>query len=163
MRILLSSAAAALLTLVSCTSPNARVRTTLNTSAALTGEIPIDPLQWRVITLGADPRRSAMFTLFGNDVAIRHSRTSMGRNYPNGSGLALVTWQQQEDSRWFGGRVPAQVKSVEFVTVRASEKGRPSNLYRTYAGFPLRETTIPNSQALARAAYLLSLRAAVMP
>jgi hypothetical protein len=99
-----------------------------------------------------------MFTLFGNEAAIQCSRTSMAQNYPDGSMLALVTWQQQEDSRWFGGKIPAQVKSVEFVDVR-----RPSNVYRVYDGDPLKETASLKSQADTRAAYLLSLRAAVMP
>ncbi len=154
---------ATLLALAGCSGPNSRVETKLNANAALTGEIPVDPLQWRVITSGVDPRSSTMFTLFGNDAAIQYSRTSTARNYPDGSVLALVTWQQQEDSRWFGGKIPSHAKSVEFVDVRISQDGNPSNVYRSYEGFPLKETTSLKSQTNEHAAYLLSMRAAVMP
>jgi hypothetical protein len=157
------SVTAALLALAGCGAPNSRVVTTWNTSAALTGDIPVDPLQWRIITSGVDPHNSAMFTLFGNDAAIQYSRSSTAGNYPRGSVLALVTWQQQEDSRWFGGSIPAQVKSVEFVAVTTSGHGDPSNLYRSYEGLPLTETTSQKSHVDSRAANLSSLRAAVMP
>jgi hypothetical protein len=163
MSILYLVAAAALLALVGCTRPNPRVVTTLNTSAALTSAIPVDPLQFRVITSGVDRRNSTMFTLFGNEAAIQCSRTSMAQNYPDGSMLALVTWQQQEDSRWFGGKIPSHAKSVEFVDVRTSQDGNPSNSYRAYEGFPLKETPSLKSQADGRVADLLSMRAAVMP
>jgi hypothetical protein len=163
MSILYFSVAATLLALAGCSAPNPRVETRLNANAALTGDIPVDPLQWRVITSGVDPRNSTMFTLFGNDAAIQYSRISTARNYPGGAVLALVTWQQQEDSRWYGGKIPAQLKSVELVDARASDDGRLLNLYRAYEGSPLRETTRLKSQADGRPTYLFSLRAAVMP
>lgn len=163
MSIVYLSVTATVLALASCSAPNSRVVTTLNTKAALTGSIPRDPLQWRVITSGVDPRNSTMFTLFGNDAAVQYSRTGTARHYPDGSVLALVTWQQQEDSRWFGGKIPAQVKSVEFVDVRASEDGHLFSVYRAYEGSPLKESTSLKSPADGRAAYLFSLRVAVMP
>ncbi|MGA7237229.1 MAG: hypothetical protein WBY44_16205 [Bryobacteraceae bacterium] len=46
--------------------------------------------------------------------------------YPIGAVLALVTWTKQEDDRWFGARIPAEVKSVEFVGVTA---GRMATLH----------------------------------
>jgi hypothetical protein len=77
--------------------------------------------------------------------------------------LTLVTWQQQEDSRWFGARMPAQTKSVETVSVGLSEGGRASYSYQEYEGSPLLKTTLGENRANARVAYLLSQRAAVMP
>jgi len=56
MSILHLSVTAALLALAGCGAPNSRVVTTWNTSAALTGDIPVDSLQWRIITSG--PRGS---------------------------------------------------------------------------------------------------------
>jgi hypothetical protein len=109
--------------------------------APLADSLPVNPLQWRVITSGVDPHDSTMFTLFGKE---------------GGSALALVTWRQQEDSRWFGARIPAQVLSVELLD-------RPSNVYRVFKGSPLKETTDLKSRDAGRAAYLVSMRAAVMP
>lgn len=163
MNILCLFVIATLLALAGCSGPNSRVETKLSANATLTGDIPVDPLQWRVITSGVDPRSSPMFTLFGNEAAIQYSRTSTARNYPDGSVFALVTWQEQEDSRWFGGKIPAQVKSVEFVDVRTPQDGNPPNSYRGYEGFPLKETPSLKSQMDGRVAYVLSMRAAVMP
>ena len=161
MSIIYLSAVSAMLALAGCSAPNSRVVTALNSEASLTGSIPRDPLQWRVITSGIDAPNSTMFTLFGNDTAIQYSRT--GRNYSHGSALALVTWRQREDSRWFGAKIPALVKSVEFVDVMISKDGSPANIYRAYQGSPLKETTCLKDHADRRATYLLSLRAAVMP
>ena len=161
MSIIYLSAVFLTLALAGCSAPNSRVVTALNTDAALSGSIPRNPLGWRAITSGVDARNSTMFTLFGNDTAIRDSRT--GRNYSEGSALALVTWRQQEDSRWFGAKIPAEVNSVEFIDVITADDGRRANLYRGYQGSQLKETTGAKDQASRRVAFLLSLRAAVMP
>jgi hypothetical protein len=149
--------------LAGCPAPNSRVVTRLNENATLTGDIPTDPLRWRVITSGVDSHDSTMYTLFGNDTAVQYSRTNGERNYPDGSVLSLVTWEQQEDMRWFGARIPAQPKSVEFVAVRVFGNGRPSYSYRNYQGTPLKERPALEGPANGRAEHVLSLRAAVMP
>jgi hypothetical protein len=83
---------------------------------------------------------------------------------PAGSILSLVTWNQQEDSRWFGAKIPATPKSVEIVTVGTTSDQKPSYSYQQYEGSPLNKISeqqgaTPND----RAAFLLSQRAAVMP
>ena len=120
-------------------------------------------LRWSVITVGANPGESTMSTLFGNDIAVEYSRKESAGNYPPGSVLSFVTWQRQEDGRWFGARMPARVKSVEFVEFTSSEEGRSAVRYRLYSGYPLKQTESPAPQADARVRRLVSLRAAVMP
>ncbi len=112
---------ASLIALAGCSATNSRVVTKLNTDAALAGNIPIDPLNWRVITSGVDRNNSTMFTVLGNDAAVQYARTNGALDYPAGSAIALATWHQQEDSRWFGAKIPARVMSVEFVDVRPGE------------------------------------------
>jgi hypothetical protein len=138
-------------------------KTTLNTRAALTGDLPADPLTWSVITCGANPQAATMSTLFGNHEAVQYSRKNTAGKYPVGSTLSLVTWRQQEDNHWFGARMPAEPKSVEFVFVQASGDGNPSYVYRVFEGSPLKEITTPKEKAGDRVAHLLSQRAAVMP
>jgi hypothetical protein len=105
-----------------------------------------------------------MCTLFGNDLAVQYARSHSQRDYPAGSVLSLVTWKQQEDGRWFGGRIPAAPKSVEFVTVRAGAENRLSYSYQEFNGAPLKKVTDQEGPAPnERAEYLLSQRAAVMP
>ena len=137
--------------------------TALNTKAVLTGNLPEDPLTWSVISCGTDPRLSTMWTLFGNDRAVQYARHNADRKYPIGSALSLVTWRQQEDGHWFGAKIPAETKSVEFVFVTASPDNLPSSSYRVYEGSPLEETKLPKQKAADRLAHLLSQRAAVMP
>jgi hypothetical protein len=133
------------------------VAATQNQAAALVGDLPANPLQWRVITSALNQRDATMYTVFGNDLAVQYARAHSQHEYPTGSVLALVTWKQQEDGRWFGGRIPAQPRSVEFVTVGAG----PSYSYEDFEGAPLKKV---DGHALNdRAAYLLSQRAAVMP
>lgn len=156
--------AVALLGLLGCTSPNPRVVTTLNEDAALVGDLPANPLRWKVITSSLDRRDSSMSTLFGNDVAVECARTGSPHGYPAGSALALVTWTEQEDRRWFGGRIPATPKSVEYVTVKAGTGHAPSYSYQKFEGSPLKQMSTQEGPAPnERAAYLLSQQASVMP
>jgi hypothetical protein len=154
---------APLLIAAGCSSHNSSVLTRLNETAALPPHFPADPLQWQIITCGVDPSTATMFTLFGNEIAVLHARSSSKENYPEGSMLALATWRQQEDSRWFGAKIPARLQSVDFIDVQAATGGSSSIRYRAYDGPSLEESTILKSQADRRAAYVFSLRAAVMP
>jgi hypothetical protein len=147
-----------------CSQDNPRLSATLNQSASLIGELPANPLQWRVITSGVSTTDSTMFTLYGNDMAVQCARTNSGHNFPTGSVIAQVTWSQQEDSRWFGAKIPNQVKSVEFVFIGASTDGQPTYAYQKFEGAPLKRTSAQGEQVpTGRAAELLSQRAAVMP
>jgi hypothetical protein len=128
-----------LLTLAGCTSGVSHVVTLLNDEAALAGDLPMDPLRWDVITFGANPSESTMSTLFGNDIGVEYARRESAGNYPPGSVLSFVTWQRQEDGRWFGARMPARVKSVEFVEFPGSEEGHSAVRYRLYSGYPLKQ------------------------
>ena len=128
------------------------------------------PLDWRVITSSVDHAHGTMSTLYGNDAAVDHARTSPQTPYPAGAVLAFVTWQQQEDKHWFGGRIPAAVNSVEFVSFRVH--GLINDLgvsYESWTGSPLKKTSAgseggniqtdipPRIEAIGK------MRAAVMP
>ena len=135
----------------------------INNRARLDGPLPLNPLEWKAIESSIDRRESTMSTLYGNDAAAQCARRG-GRDYPAGATLALVTWTEQDDPLWFGGKIPGPAKSVEFVRVTPGEGGRPSYAYEKYQGTPLAPAPPLDGQASeARAAYLLSLRAAVLP
>ncbi len=153
------------LLLAGCASDvNPRVATRPNNDAALTGDLPVNPLQWKVITSAIDKQNSTMYTLFGNDVAVQYARTHAQHDYPAGSTLSLVTWSQQEDPRWFGGNIPSAPKSVEFVAVALGPDKKPTYVYQEFEGSPLKKTSSQESTAPdGRSAYLVNQRAAVMP
>jgi hypothetical protein len=136
----------------------------LNQAAELIGNIPANPFDWRVITSFADRSASTMSTLYGNDVATVYARAHTQQDYPVGAVICVVTWTQREDLRWYGAQIPNQVQSIEFVTVRAQQKGAPSYMYEKYEGSPLAKVADQDSPKPSdREAFLLSLRAAVMP
>lgn len=140
------------------------VTASFNEQALLTGSLPSNPLQWNVITSSIDKQASTMSTLYGNGIAVRYARSNSQQDYPPGSVLSLVTWNQQEDIHWLGAKIPAHPKSVEFVSVTAGPANQPLYSYEDYEGSPLRKvsSTVGRSSGT-RAEYLLSQRAAVMP
>jgi hypothetical protein len=104
-----------------------------------------------------------MATLYGNDIAVRHARGNLQDRYPQGSTLSLITWSQQADGHWFGARIPALVKSVEFVSVDSGSLQPPSLSYLEFKGSPLRKVASPAGAADDRIAYILGQRASAMP
>lgn len=161
---LLLLVAALSISVLGCSNQNPRVVTKLNAAAALTGDLPANPFQWKVITSAINKQDSTMSTLFGNDIAVQYARTNSQHNYPAGSVLSLVTWSQQEDPRWFGGNIPSAPRSVEFVTVGATPDHKPTYTYQSFEGTPLKQTSTQDGLAPdSRAAYLIQQRAAVMP
>jgi hypothetical protein len=156
--------AGVILCLAGCASGAAQISATLNEGAALTGDLPMNPLTWRVISSMADPQNGTMSTLYGNNAAVCYARSHSQQQYPAGAVIAVVTWTQIEDSRWFGAKIPSHVQSVEFVTVNAAKNGEPQIAYELYTGNPLKRAAAPqSSSARERIEDILSRRAAVMP
>jgi hypothetical protein len=83
--------------------------------------------------------------------------------------LALVTWHQQEDRHWFGGRIPGQVQAVEFVVPTLMQlTGQTTYGYESYEGTPLAKTlpkdwVTAQPKINARIAAITGMRASVMP
>ncbi|RSL17208.1 cytochrome P460 [Edaphobacter aggregans] len=151
----------AILPFAGCTSKPATP--SVNQQAALNGTLPYNPFQWKIITSSLNRRDSTMSTLYGNDIAVKYARSNPDHNYPTGAVLSLVTWAQRDDPHWFGAKIPASVKSVEFLTVAASPN-QPAYTYENYQGSPLRKINLSDTSAVnARVDHLLSRRAAVMP
>ena len=97
----------ALILLAGCSHRTPAERDLFNVDAALPTGLPVQPLQWRVITSSIDREHHTMATLFGNDAAVASARVATDSvTYPAGSKLALVTWTQRDDEHWFGGRIP---------------------------------------------------------
>jgi hypothetical protein len=155
---------AILLLVAGCANDAPHIVATPNTDASLSGDLPFNPLQWQVITSQINPAASRMSTLYGNDIAVKYARSHSELEYPPSSVLALVTWHQKEDDRWFGANVPGKVVSVEFVSVESGPDKKRVTSYQRYEGAPLQKSAVlDDSTAETRTAYLLTQRAAVMP
>jgi hypothetical protein len=84
--------------------------------------------------------------------------------------LALVTWDQQEDKHWFGGRIPGAVKTVEFVSFRVPWITNDRDFsYELWTGSPLKMTEaysqggVIQTDVSQRVDAISKMRAAVMP
>jgi Cytochrome P460 len=153
-----------LILLIGCSKQNSRIETRLNRDAELSGELPYDPLQWDVISSTLNPADHTFATISGNEKAVAHARHHASQEYPAGFVLAIITWSQQEDPRWFGGKIPGSVRSVEFLEVQAALDHEQTYLYSMYSGTPLRKSvSIAEKSPTSRAACLLAQKAAVMP
>ena len=133
-----------------------------NATAALPADLPYPVLTWNVITSSVDKANGTMSTLYGNDAAVQHARTAPRTPYPPGAILALVTWNEQEDKHWYGGRIPGRLYAVEFLSFSASAPNQSPVAYECWRGSPLKNAT-PDSPDLARIDLITSLHAAVMP
>ncbi|HEX4138892.1 MAG TPA: cytochrome P460 family protein, partial [Candidatus Methylacidiphilales bacterium] len=134
-----------------------------NPLAALPDGLPYPVRTWNALTSSIDHAHGTTSVLYGNDAAFVHARTSPQTPYPAGAILALVTWQQQEDKHWFGGRIPGTLQSVEVVGKTSAEPSSGPLPYKKYTGSPLKEQPLDPTTAGARVIAITSLRAAVMP
>jgi hypothetical protein len=149
---------------IGCSQPNACIQTRLNRDAEFSGELPYNPLTWQVISSILNPADHTLATISGNEQAVGYARHHASSKYPAGSVLAVVTWSQQDDPRWFGGKIPGSVRSVEFLEVQAAADSGQTYLYSMYSGTPLRKSvSIAEKAPTSRAAYLLAQKAAVIP
>ena len=163
MKTIRALAPALLLMLIGCSEPNARVKTRFNHEAEVSGELPFNPLQWEVIASTLNHNDHTLATALGNDRAIAYARKNAAHAYPAGSVLSVITWSQEEDPRWFGGNIPGNVRSVEFLEVQSGQD-HGTYLYTLYGGSPLRKLVSEEEQSpTGRAAYIVGQRAAVMP
>jgi Cytochrome P460 len=152
-----------LLMLTGCSQPNARLITRFNREAEVSGELPYNPLQWEVIASALNHKDHTVATILGNDRAIAHARENATHAYPAGSVLSVITWSQEEDPRWFGGNIPGNVRSIEFVEVQLAQD-HVTYLYTLYGGSPLKKLVSADEKSpTGRAAYILGQRAAVVP
>jgi hypothetical protein len=129
-------------------------------STDLPANLPWNPLQGKVLTVMADQQKSQMSTLYGNQIAAQYARGSSSSDYPAGSAVCLVTWEEQEDAHWFGGRIPGRLQSIECSTVTSAPSAQNSIAFESYSGLPLTRTSTDDVR---RATELLSIRPSVLP
>jgi hypothetical protein len=135
----------------------------VNREAALPAGLPFQPFDWRVIATRLEQGDGSMSTLYGNDLAVDHTRSaSAAAPYPPGTLLALVVWSPQDDAHWFGGRIPGPVRSIEFVSVTSALGDAPAYAYQAFAGNPPLRVSAPVNES-ARIAFIVDQPAAFTP
>lgn len=130
---------------------------TLNKTASLPAAFNFNKQGWKVITSFINRQQATMSTLYGNEAAFKHATTGTSGSYPPAAALALVTWKQQEDKRWYGASIPGQLQTLELVTNGSDTTAT----YRQYEGAAL--TPAPQGDSLTRIKYILGQKASVLP
>jgi Haem-binding domain/Cytochrome P460 len=111
------------------------------------------PLRGKFVTELANDTNRTMSTLYSSVPVI------VAGDYAVGTVLSLVTWTQQDDGRWFGGRIPNVVQSVEQIRIGAD--GKPE--YVAFAGAGLSKKEVTADVAAQRVQYIVGKRAVVTP
>jgi hypothetical protein len=156
------AAAALLLAATGCSHHRPSERDLYNVDAALPAALPVQTLDWQVITSSVDREHHTMATLFGNDAAIRAARSAENPvQYPADAVLSEVTWLQQEDAHWFGGRIPQRFLSMEVVTVTTVD-GKTAASYERF-GPAGQSTSEGPDQDAARKQSIIAERPSQMP
>jgi hypothetical protein len=153
--ILVASAAVCLVGFSGCKKHGPTASDLYNDNAAVDAGLPYPVMDWRALTSGADREAMTTATLFGNDTAIAAARS--GQAYTTGAVLGLVTWRQKEDAHWFGGRIPDEPVSVEFVAFGPGVMP----VYRHFAGTPMVEQA--DSGGAARVAVIEGMKIVRLP
>jgi hypothetical protein len=98
-----------------------------------------------------------MSTLYGNDFAKATAQAGKSICLP-GAVFALVTWKQQDDKRWIGGKIPGNLVSVEILK---ADKQQQTQTYSRFLGANLTADPDTTGQR-ARTAFILSLKPSIM-
>lgn len=130
----------------------------LNKAASLPEHLHFNQLGLKVITSMISKKEATMSTLYGNELALKYTK-SKGDSTLAGMVFALVTWKQQDDERWFGAKIPGQFQSVEMVTTKANGNAVQTT-YKIDKGEKLNIGSLAEKE---RIKYILAQKASVMP
>ncbi len=150
-----------ILSLTACSAPPLEGAGQLNKAASLPATFDFNKMGLKALTSSVNRRNSTMSTLYGNSTAFDYVTNTPDNNYRAGSVLALITWKQQEDKRWYGANIPGELLTIEMVKTGAD----PGNVsYERYEGQAL--SPAPKTDTLqqnARIRYIMALKPNVLP
>lgn len=151
-----------LLFLCSCTR-RTKPEDNINQQASLPAGFDLNALHLKVLTSFINKKTGTMATLYGNEPAFNNAAKGWQNQQP-GAILALVTWKQQEDQRWYGANIPGELQSAELVKTQAGAGNTITTGYQQFSGPQLAEvTTIDSATKQQRLQFLLAQHPAVMP
>ncbi|WP_219225817.1 cytochrome P460 family protein [Pedobacter antarcticus] len=132
-----------------------------NREASLPASFEFSKLGLKTISSIINPELGTTSTLYGNDNALEELK-GLTSNHMVEKTLVLVTWKQQDDPRWFGAKIPSDLKLVEVLKTKSSFKDYENVDYRIYEGRTLgnRKDNLKNED---RIKFITSIQPAVMP
>ena len=132
----------------------------INTKASLPESLNFTARGYQVITSSINKKLGTMSTLYGNKQALANAIAGSKDAMP-GEEFALITWKQQDDDRWFGAKIPGELKSVELIKTGPSVANLGLD-YQCFEGKDLtpKPDTLHNAE---RIKYIFEQKPSVMP
>ena len=150
------------LTLTGCTKATTEHAGEVNAKASFPADFKFPDKGMHVITSSVNKRENTTSVLYGNAAAQKFA----GGEAPadsTGVVMTLVTWNEEDDERWFGARIPGDLLCVETVTVTGTA-AKPQKNFELYSGVSLKkEADVKALQAAPRIKYILQQKASIMP
>lgn len=143
--------------LFSCKKPLPENR---NDGASLPSSFKFDELKVKAITTLVNTNKGTTSILFGNEQAIKELKREEVTNAEKK--LVLVTWQQQEDPRWFGAKIPDHLLMVEVLQTNTIFENINEIQYQLYEGKELTLSTDKTNNTN-RVLFIKSIKPSVIP
>lgn len=132
----------------------------VNKEASLPASFNFSKLGLKVISTSLNQKQGTMSTLYGNDAALKAFKTS--QNTQPDEVMALITWKQQADKRWFGAKIPGQLLSLEMLKTTRGIATESIIDYQRFEGskLVLKKDTTGNAKSIN---YIFAQKPSVMP
>jgi len=134
----------------------------INTKASLPDNFNFKNKGLHVITSSVNKRKNTTAVLYGNAAAQKFARTAVPADSV-GVVMTLVTWNQEDDGRWFGAHIPGDLLCAETVTITGTPAA-PQIKFELFNGALLtRETNTDSVNTAQRIKYILGQKASIVP
>ena len=104
----------------------------LNDKAALPSAFKLDTMGLKVMSSFINKKLGTMSILYANPLALKNAVIG-SEDHQAGEVFALITWKQQDDENWFGGKIPGYLLSAEVIKT-TSTGNRTFINYKKYDG-----------------------------
>ncbi|MHC0443120.1 hypothetical protein [Flavobacterium sp. 3-210] len=134
---------------------------TINNDASLPTDFKFLELKLKVITTIINTNKNTTTVLYGNDLAFKKS--ALQNTIPAaGEKYVLVTWSQQPNPDWYGGKIPYKLLSVDVVDILSTDNGGAKTDYKRYIGKDLKlsEDTLGKAKQID---FILDQKQAILP
>lgn len=104
----------------------------LNDKAALPSAFKLDTLGLKTMSSFINKKLGTMSILYANPLALKNAIIGL-KEHQAGEVFTLITWKQQDDDHWFGGKIPGYLLSAEVIKTTSTGNSIFIN-YKKYNG-----------------------------
>ena len=150
------------LILTACTTTPNNHAGELNARASLPDSFNFKSKGLHVITSSVNKRENTTAVLYGNAAAQKFATAAVPADSV-GVVMTLITWNLEDDERWFGARIPGDLLCAETVTI-TGKPDAPQIKFELFNGALLkRETDTDGIDTAQRIKYILGQKASILP